>query len=350
MDNLCLTPHAVDLFAGAGGLTLGLKRAGFTVIGAVEIEPVAVETYKANHPEVENIWNDIRKVSGADMLSTLNLQKGELDLLAGCPPCQGFSSIRTRNLVSAAHDDRNDLVYEYLRLVRELEPRAVMMENVPGMVKDKRLRDLIEGLSELGYAMNEDLTKIVQVRNAADFGVPQRRRRLILMTTKKGLVEFPRADKNHLTVRSAIANLPKVGQSGDELHDVIENRSERIKGLIKSVPKDGGSRADLDSEYQLKCHRDFNGFSDVYGRMAWEKVAPTITGGFFNPSKGRFLHPEEDRAITPREAAILQGFPQNYYFSNERGKSFCAMMIGNALPPEFVSRHARQIVKCLGLG
>jgi DNA (cytosine-5)-methyltransferase 1 len=123
--------------------------------------------------------------------------------------------------------------------------------------------------------------------------------------------------------------------------------TERIIELIKNVPKDGGSRTDLDEKFYLECHKNFDGFSDVYGRMSWEKPAPTITAGFFAPSKGRFLHPDEHRAITPREAAILQGFPRDYFFSTKKGKTGCASMIGNALPPGFVKRHAKQIVKQL---
>ena len=126
-----------------------------------------------------------------------------------------------------------------------------------------------------------------------------------------------------------------------------ERRSDRIRRLIRSIPKDGGSRSALPAAQQLKCHQSTDGFKDVYGRMAWGDVAPTITSGCTNPSKGRFLHPEQDRAITAREAALLQGFPKSYEFSLKRGKSGVAEMIGNALPPEFVRRHARTIARGL---
>jgi DNA (cytosine-5)-methyltransferase 1 len=142
------------------------------------------------------------------------------------------------------------------------------------------------------------------------------------------------------SVRDAIGHLPRPGSSGDPLHDVSEKRSEKVKRLIASIPKNGGSRRDLGRKRQLRCHTDCDGFNDVYGRMAWDEVAPTITGGCVNPSKGRFLHPTQNRSITLREAALLQGFPADYYFSLERGKFAAAQMIGNAFPPPFVRPHA----------
>jgi DNA (cytosine-5)-methyltransferase 1 len=128
---------------------------------------------------------------------------------------------------------------------------------------------------------------------------------------------------------------------------VPENRTAAVRARIARIPKNGGSRADLGASEQLPCHQKSDGFKDIYGRMAWDKPAPTITGGCHNPSKGRFLHPEHDRAITLREAALLQGFPPDYHFSLARGKQAAAAMIGNALPPDFVAAHARQLASAL---
>lgn len=141
-------------------------------------------------------------------------------------------------------------------------------------------------------------------------------------------------------MRHAIETLPPPGQTGDPLHDLEENRKRSVVDLIARIPKDGGSRAQLEAKWHLACHREFDGFSDVYGRMAWDKVAPTITSGCVNPSKGRFLHPRQNRCITLREAALLQAFPPRYKVSLEHGKFEAARLIGNALPPEFVRRHA----------
>jgi DNA (cytosine-5)-methyltransferase 1 len=147
--------------------------------------------------------------------------------------------------------------------------------------------------------------------------------------------------------REAISNLSVPGQSGDAIHDLPEKRNKRVRTLIRAIPHDGGSRTDLSKRRQLACHKKCDGFKDVYGRMAWDEVAPTITSGCFNPSKGRFLHPVEDRAITMREAALLQGFPRKYKFDPDVGKIAVALMIGNALPPPFISAHAHEIVKVL---
>jgi len=335
-------PKAIDLFSGCGGLTLGLKRAGFAVIGAVEICELAVETYRMNHPEV-TVWHeDILSLSLGRMKRNVGIRKYELDLLAGCPPCQGFSSIRTRNGRRRVRDSRNDLLFDFLRFVDGLRPRAVMLENVPGLTRTVRMQRFVRELRSLGYHVNHD------VLNAADYGVPQRRRRLILVAGRDGgTIEFAQPARVNCTVRDAIGTMKPVGKSGDSLHDLPESRSPRIAKLIARIPKDGGSRAALGNGHQLQCHRECDGFKDVYGRMSWDDVAPTITGGCVNPSKGRFLHPSDDRCITLREAACLQGFPKRYCFSLDRGKFSAAAMIGNALPPEFIRRHATAIHRYL---
>jgi len=142
-------------------------------------------------------------------------------------------------------------------------------------------------------------------------------------------------------------DLRRPGKSRDALQNLREYRSEKVLKLIREIPKDGGSRSDLPKSRQLPCHKRSNGFKDIYGRMAWDAPSPTITGGCFNPSKGRFLHPRDNRAITLREAAILQSFPRRYRFPVEASKESVALMIGNALPPTFIRRHANQISKSL---
>lgn len=325
---------AFELFSGCGGMTLGLKLAGFKVIGAIEIDSLAVKTYQHNHPDVLVWANDIRDVSTDEVMERLELRKGQLGLLAGCPPCQGFSTLRTLNGAETVEDDRNDLIFEFLRFVKALMPKAIMMENTPGLAKDWRMNMFFQELLALGY---EGKYPVV---NMVNYGVPQRRRRMILLAGCFGPINFPAPDSKRGTVRSAIGTLARAGESGDALHDIPERRSERILKLIKMIPKNGGSRTDLGEEHQLACHQNCDGFKDVYGRMAWDKESPTITSGCFNPSKGRFLHPEEDRAITLREASLLQGFPPGYFFSLGKGKGATAALIGNALPPEFVRHHA----------
>lgn len=332
-----MKPKAIDLFSGCGGLTLGLKQAGFHVVAAIENDELAVDTYRANHRGVKVWREDICTVSAALVMRHHRLKKGQLDLLAGCPPCQGYSVIRTRNGAKQNRDRRNTLVREILRFARVLRPKAVMMENVPGLMNKKALSDLKSGLEAVGYRVRCD------VKDAQFYGVPQRRKRLILVAGKKFEVPFASPRPNSLTVRKALAGLKRVKTSGDRLHDLPERRSVEMRNDIKRIPKNGGSRGALGERGQRRCHIRVNGFKDTYGRMAWSKKAPTITSGCFNPSKGRFLHPRSNRCITMREAAILQGFPRRYHFVPRAGKQALALMIGNALPPEFIKRHAAKV-------
>jgi DNA (cytosine-5)-methyltransferase 1 len=332
-------PKAIDLFSGCGGLTLGLKQAGFRVVGAVENDPLAVETYKTNHKGVKMWPKNIRKVTVKQVMGWLKIKPGQIDLVAGCPPCQGFSTMTTLN-GRIGQSKQNDLVFEFLRFVRSMRPRAVMLENVPKLAKNRRIKTLRAQLEKLGYEVN------FEVLDAADYGVPQRRRRLILIAGFGKEIPFGSPAIRRLTVRDAFVKLGRRHRK-DPLHNLPENRSDKVNKLIRDIPHNGGSRLDLGKKRQLKCHKRCNGFKDVYGRMAWDDVAPTITGGCFNPSKGRFLHPTKNRAITLREAALLQTFPSEYFISVKRGKSQAAQMIGNALPPEFIRRHALEIKRIL---
>ena len=327
---------AVDLFSGCGGLSLGLRRAGFEVIAAVDSDPLAVSTYKRNHIGTNLFAGDIRTFEPSALMEKCKLNPGELDLVAGCPPCQGFSRLRTLNGAKEATDPQNELVFQFIRFVKVLRPKAIMMENVPGLMNDDRLDLLRRELRKIQYDTD------VSIFDAARYGVPQRRRRMLLVGAVKGVPPFAKESRRR-TVSQAIRNLPTPDRSDDPLHNYPVKRAEKVEAMIRQIPKDGGNRMDLAREHQLDCHRRLDGFRDVYGRMAWRKEAPTITGGCINPSKGRFLHPEQNRAITLREAAILQGFPKSYEFDLSRGRYPAAQMIGNAFPPKFAEHHARAI-------
>jgi len=333
-------PLAVDLFSGCGGLTVGLKRAGFRVGAAVEIDERARTTYALNHPATR-LYGDIRALSARKLLRDLRIKKGQLDLLAGCPPCQGFSRLRTRNGPQAVHDPRNNLVFEFLRLIRLLRPKMVMLENVPSLERDERFQEVLRSLENLGYRFS------ARVLNVGDYSVPQRRQRLILLASRiHSPIIAPRSSKN-LTVRDAIGRMERPAATNDAIHGVPELRTPEVREIIRLVPRNGGSRSELPKRYRLECHKRSNGFCDVYGRMAWDKPAPTITSGCINPSKGRFLHPSQNRTITLREAALLQGFPKRYRFDVAHGKEAIALMIGNALPPPFVAAHARPLANVI---
>jgi DNA (cytosine-5)-methyltransferase 1 len=332
---------AIDLFSGCGGLTTGLKKAGFRVVAAVEVDGLAAETYQQNHPDTKLFRRDIRRLPAARLAYSCKLAKGRLDLLAACPPCQAYSSVRTLNGFKTVRASSKDLLFEVVRFARVLRPRAVMVENVPGLAKDTRWKLALQELEKLGYSCR------YEVLDASEYGVPQRRRRLIMIAGLNQALPFGAKARRRLTVRDAFRGLKARGRSGDDLHDFPEERDPWIKDLIKHIPRNGGSRMQLPRKFQLRCHQSCTGFKDVYGRMKWTAVSPTITGGCVNPSKGRFLHPERNGAITLREAALLQSFPKSYYFSLAGGKHACAVMIGNALPPEFIRRHAAALSRCL---
>lgn len=333
---------AIDLFSGCGGLSRGLKDAGFKVLAAIEIEDKARETYALNHSDVSLIGADIRHVSAAQLLRDCSLKRGQLDLMAGCPPCQGFSSLRSRNGHTTESDPRNDLVDEFARLALRLRPKLVMMENVPALAHYHKFTEFVKKLKHDGYEV------AVAVLDVSSFGVPQRRKRLMLSASRVGSPQLASGVAFRMTVRAAIGNLKKAGESDDPLHDYpAGRRTARVQAMIAAIPKDGGSRHSLPPNMKLRCHEKTSGFNDVYGRMKWDDVSPTITSGCGNPSKGRFIHPIEDRPITLREAALLQGFPMDYQFNVSHGKESIALMIGNALPPPFIAAHAK--VMAIGL-
>jgi len=346
---------AVDVFAGGGGLTVGLKRAGFQVAGAVETEKHAFSTYKVNHPEVQAFKQDIRTIKGECLLALS--PTGEIDLLAGCPPCQGFSSLTSKY---KRHDPRNELVTEMRRLVEEIRPRVVMMENVPGLAKKGKplFDDFLGMLSALGYVSDY---RVLQV---ADYGVPQSRRRLVLLAGKGFPVTLPepthaRVASNGLepwrTVRNVIKDMPKPltlaksqeqgGPQEFNWHIVRTLAPQNKRRLVKAKP--GKPWSSIPKRLRPPCHKDRSaGFSNVYGRMSWDEVAPTITAGCTTFSKGRFGHPEKDRTISVREAALLQTFPSDYIFDTPYMDHVCNI-IGNALPCDFAEALASAAFKAL---
>ena len=327
-NNLAKEYFAINLFSGCGGLSEGMRQAGFSVVAAIEKDNIAAKCYKENHPQTLLLNKDIRKVR----ISTIKKLFGSrpIHLLAGCPPCQGFSSVRRLNRKKAVRDERNGLILEYLRLIRRLKPLTVMMENVPGLRNYYLFKKMLIELKKMGYFLYYDVV------NVEKYGVPQRRKRLVLVGSLLSQIKVAPSPNIKKTVRDAIGNLKSSDTTHDPLHRIVARHTPRIQNLINMIPTNGGSRTNLPKKYQLACHKKPNvGFKDIYGRLKWDSYSSTITGGCLNPSKGRFLHPEENRVITPREAALLQTFPKNYKFPLSISKAELALMIGNALPPEF---------------
>ncbi|WP_216229298.1 MULTISPECIES: DNA cytosine methyltransferase [unclassified Polynucleobacter] len=320
--------NAIDLFSGCGGLSQGMHDAGFQTKVAIELEPIAARAYKLNHPNTHVIQKDIRDIGAKEIKKLLGNEP--LHLLAGCPPCQGFSSVRRLNKKQNVKDDRNNLVLEYFRMVEILKPITIMMENVPALKDYYLFKEIVKKLKLLGYHIE------IEILDVKEYGVPQRRRRLVMLGSLLGAIAMPTPETKKITVRDAIFSLLPPELATDPLQKIVAKHTEGVTRRIKLTPKNGGSWKDLPKEYVLNCHKkDGVGFNDVYGRLRWDDYSTTITGGCLNPSKGRFLHPEQNRVITPREAALLQSFPKTYKFPIDIPKHSLALLIGNALPPKF---------------
>jgi DNA (cytosine-5)-methyltransferase 1 len=336
------TPTAVDLFAGAGGATQGLVDAGFDVLGAVEFDATAAATYRLNHGNVQVWEKDIRLVTATEMKRKLGLRTGELTLLKACPPCQGFSSLADSRVKD--NDPRNDLVRHTIRFVRVLRPRSVLLENVPGLGKDRRSVELLDALRSMGY--NARLYYV----NAIEFGVPQRRKRLIILAFRGLRSVLPSKltteDGNPpVTVRETFAKLAKDLLEGDPLQADV-SISAKVLQRIEAIPV-GGNRHDLPLELQLDCHKRLkkegkSGAAGSYGRMKWDEPAPTMTTRCTTPACGSFIHPDRDRAITLREAAAIQTFPATYQFVGNRAA--VERQIGNAVPVRMAAAIATRLL------
>jgi DNA (cytosine-5-)-methyltransferase len=332
---------AIDLFSGAGGTTSGLKKAGIKVAAAVEIDKWAAQTYRLNNPEVVLFEEDIRNINGKNIVDAVSLKPSDKILLVACPPCQGFSSIGKNDI----NDKRNQLIFEYSRLIKDLNPDFLLMENVAGIIskKNKCIFEKFINLIETEYFIKYD------VLNTADYGVPQTRKRLVLHGIKKDKVDksfkiklpaktYSKEGKENTKkwkTAEVIMNLPEI-KSGEEflgegVHNHISNKLTDINiRRIRHIRENGGNRNNLPDDLILDCHKRNKGHGDVYGILDISKPSVTITGGCMTFSKGRFGHPTQDRALSAREAAMLQSFDDDYIFVGSRGE--LAKQIGNAVP------------------
>ena len=342
--------NAIDLFCGAGGLSLGLQKAGFRVRGAVDGWEVAAKTYRTNftHP---CLHTDIRQLPADELLHVLGVQPGTIDLIAGGPPCQGFSIQR----IGGDEDDRNDLIFEYGRIVREIRPRMFLMENVPGLL-GKRGRQAVESFTRLMRAAGYGLTHTII--NAAGYGVPQMRRRVFFIGwLQRELPPFhfpspPLTPDGYRTVRNALDGLPAVPSDfspppNDPLHRRMR-MSEMNQERLRLIPPGGGFES-LPPEMRVNCHKEGAariGHRYVYGRLALDEPAGTITARFDSFTRGKFAHPVEHRNITLREGARLQTFPDDFRFQGSSQEEIAAL-IGNAVPPLLAESLGRAIANHL---
>lgn len=343
----------IDLFSGCGGSALGFKQAGFDIRVAVDVDELASQSFKLNFPDAEVFTFDISAISSKHLMKAADALRGNEVVIIACPPCQGFSTARRKS--QAGSDPRNTLIYEFLRVVRDIKPVAFVMENVPGLAKGigkEMFEDILEKIEKMGYKT------VCEVVDTADYGVPQRRKRLVLIGTNNPEIKlsFPKRtnqDPSHLdryltpwnTVRNAITDLKKINAGEKSNNDPLHSASNLAEINLKRMmftPHDGGDRLSWPEELVLECHKKVTGYKDVYGRMKWDTPSPTITGGCVMISKGRFGHPEQNRAISLREAARLQTFPDDYKFAGNTGQ--IAAQLGNAVPPLLAKRIADALI------
>lgn len=335
---------AVDFFCSAGGVTCGFREAGIDVLGGIDIDPSCKETYEKNN-NAKFLLADVSNLAKKEIGNFFNIYRNQNNLIfVGCSPCQYYSNIKTDKTKSKT---TRLLLEDFQDFVGYYRPGYVFVENVPGFDKKKGspINNFKSFLKEHGYVYDDG------VLNAKYFGVPQNRRRYILLATRlKKEIKLPLQDKKNIkTVRSSIGdeNLFPPIEAGHKdkssvLHSAAQLSELNIK-RIKTTKKNGGDRRTWPLELQPNCYKNHSGHYDVYGRMHWDKPSPTITTRFISYSNGRYGHPEQNRAISLREGAMLQSFPYNYKFISE-SQNTIAKMIGNAVPPKLAKQIGLQFL------
>jgi len=322
---------AIDLFCGAGGLTHGLGQAGIDVRLGVDVDPACEYPYRSNN-DADFLLRSVEELS-LDDLGAFYDHDG-FRLLAGCAPCQTFS---TYNHKATESDDRWWLLLHFSRLVDELRPDFVTMENVPGLEVQGVFLSFVNALERLDYNV------WYKVVNCDDYGLPQMRKRLVLLASRHGVIELMSptvfCDGKRSDVRSAIGDLPVLGAGASDPEDPLHRASSLSELNLRRIraSRQAGTWQDWPDELLSDCHRRISGktYQSVYGRMAWHRQAPTITTQFYGYGNGRFGHPEQDRALSLREGAILQSFPRDYKFVRPGERVFqksIGRLIGNAVP------------------
>ena len=361
-SNTSATISAIDLFCGVGGLTRGLQDAGIDVIAGVDVDPTCKYAYEANtnadfiHKDICEFTSDeLSKLYPSDEISELYPLEG-IKLLVGCAPCQPFS-FHTKKYKDRHLDEKWNLLDEFGRLIEGVRPHLIVFENVTSIRKEKVYKDFIDNLEWLGYHFDRDPELVY----CPDYGIPQKRRRLVLVASIWNEVELlPKTHSctpedglsSYRTVRETIEDLPEIDAgevyAGDRIHRARNLSEINKKRIEQSEP--GGTWQDWDPELRAPCHQVPSGktYKSVYGRMEWDKPSPTITTQFHNFGSGRFGHPEQHRALSFREAALLQTFPSDYDFVDPNQPvtiTNIGAYIGNAVPVDLATIIGKSILK-----
>lgn len=336
------TPSVIDFFSGCGGTSQGFKDSGMPIAAGLDHDPDSAETFRNNFPEANFIENDIRQVT-VDQVSSI-LPTGPL-LFSGCAPCQPFSR---QNKTQTESDPRRNLLLEFQRFIISIMPEYVVVENVPGLQKASRggpLEYFVKKLESVGYKTT------VEVLRALEYGVPQERRRLVVIASRVAVPRIPIrthivTGKSPTTVRDVIEGLPKLNSGGVDPIDP-DHASMSLSNLnrqrILATPEGGDRRDWTDETLSLACHSTHGGHTDVYGRMWWDRPASGLTTRCLSYSNGRFGHPDQNRAISLREASNIQTFPPNFRFSGSLTSR--ARQVGNAVPPLMAQRIGESILQ-----
>lgn len=323
------TLACIDLFCGAGGLTHGLISEGIPVVAGIDIDPACRHPFETNNG-ARFIEESVER-SKPEVLRAL-FGAADIRILAGCAPCQPFSTYAQR--YDTADCPRWALLYEFARLIKGVRPDIVTMENVPTVEKHKVYGDFVATLRKLGYEVWNDVV------DCSSYGLPQRRRRMVLLASRLGPIQLIESTHSRqVTVRDAIGKLPPIAAGGSLPDDPLHTSSKLSKLNLERIraSRPGGTWRDWPKTLIADCHRRDTGrtYPGVYGRMTWDEPSPTLTTQYYGFGNGRFGHPEQDRAISLREGAILQGFPKDYSFIPYGAPihfKTLGRMIGNAVP------------------
>ena len=338
---------AIDFFCGAGGLTRGLLDAGIKVLAGVDNDARLEKTYAHNNKPSRFLNGDINKIDIHKLRETLGIQEGDTTLYAACTPCQPFSTLNRLQ----GKDERKSLLLDFAKIVEESPPDFIIVENVPGLnnaIGKEIYEQFLEVLKRCGFSEDSIAADLLDAKH---FGVPQTRKRFILVASRHGSISLPTPEVDadrFVTVRDCIDKYPAIA-NGEASANYLNHTSRELKPhllrIVRAVPKDGGSRRDVeDTSILLECHqRNPNVHKDVFGRMAWDAPSPTLTCRCIDVYSGRFTHPEQDRGISLREAAALQTFGDDYEFF---GTSFLGIsrQIGNAVPVKFAEKLGESII------
>ncbi|MDI9312332.1 MAG: DNA cytosine methyltransferase [Limnohabitans sp.] len=352
MSKIINNVAVIDLFCGIGGLSHGFVKQDFKIVAGIDIDETCKYSFEANNNSTF-ILKSVSDISKEEINKLFGKAKDKI--LVGCAPCQPFSSYTFKD------EEKNDnnkwkLLYEFARLVKETEPDVISMENVSQLINFKKapvFKDFLNSLKKIGYFVN------YEVVNCPDYGIPQNRKRLVLLASKLGeikLIPKTHTKENYVTVKETIGKLPKIKDGEfckkDRLHFARKLSPLNMKRIQKTPY--GGSWKDWPEDLKLECHKKESGksYPSVYGRMKWEEPSPTMTTHCIGYGNGRFGHPEQDRAISLREASLLQTFPVDYKFFDDKKETFSSVVIarqiGNAVPVrlgEIIAKNIKEHLK-----